>query len=96
MKEIKRRESGASEVIGTVLLVSLVVIGGATVAAFAFGQPAPKEVPHVNFGVALNDQTDILTLHHTGGDSLRWGEYNVTVFYTDGTMYPGTPTSWTR
>ena len=55
MDDMKRKESGASEVIGAVLLVSLVVIGGAVVAAFVFGQPTPKEVPHVNFGVSLND-----------------------------------------
>lgn len=75
----KRWESGASEVIGAVLLVSLVVIGGAVVAAFVFGQPAPKEVPRVNFGVSLDSESDILTLHHTGGDSLLNGTYGVII-----------------
>jgi hypothetical protein len=74
-----------------VLLVSLVVIGGAIIAAFTFGQPTPKEVPHVNFGVSLDNKTDILTLRHTGGDTLLPGEYNVTVFYTDGTTYKAPP-----
>ena len=65
--------------IGAVLLVSLVVIGGAVIAAFVFGQPTPKEVPHVSFGVSLDDPSDILTLHHTGGDTLQWDEYDVYV-----------------
>ena len=89
MDEMKRKESGASEVIGAVLLVSLVVIGGAVIAAFVFGQPTPKEVPHVNFGVSL-DGTN-LTLHHTGGDTLSWGEYNVYVQYWNGNTIDGTP-----
>ena len=89
MEEKQRKESGASEVIGAVLLVSLVVIGGAVIAAFVFGQPTPKEVPHVSFGVSL-DGTN-LTLHHTGGDTLRWDEYNVYVQYTNGNTIDATP-----
>ena len=77
MDGMKRKESGASEVIGAVLLVSLVVIGGAVVAAMVFGQPTPKEVPHVSFGVSHERLGRQLTLHHTGGDTLRWGEYSV-------------------
>ena len=69
MDGIKRKESGASEVIGAVLLVSLVVIGGAVVAAFVFGQPAPKEVPHVSSASPWTNPRN-LTLHHTGGDTL--------------------------
>lgn len=42
MDMMKRKEFGASEVIGAVLLVSLVVIGGAVVAAFVFGSPRRK------------------------------------------------------
>jgi len=83
MDKMKRRDSGASEVIGAVLLVGLVVIGGAVVAAFVFGQPTPKEMPHVSFGVSLDD-TDSLTLHHTGGDTLMRSNYTVYVYYTDG------------
>lgn len=75
----RRWESGASEVIGAVLLVSLVVIGGAVVAAFVFGQQGPKEVPRVNFGVSLDSEHGILTLHHTGGDTLLNGTYGVII-----------------
>jgi FlaG/FlaF family flagellin (archaellin) len=78
---MKSRETAASEVIGAVLLISLVVIGGAVVAAFVFGQPAPKELPDVNFGVYKENPTK-LVLHHTGGDSLQWGDYSVYVYPT--------------
>lgn len=76
---MKRREFGASEVIGAVLLVALVVIGGAVVAAFVFGQPTPKEMPHVSFSASLNSVEENLTLYHTGGDTLQWTEYSVIV-----------------
>ncbi|MEN6343618.1 MAG: type IV pilin N-terminal domain-containing protein [Methanospirillum sp.] len=82
---MKRRESGASEVIGAVLLVSLVVIGGAIAAAFVFGQPTPKEVPHVSFSASLNSSAEVLTLYHTGGDSLEWDQYRVIVDGVDKT-----------
>jgi FlaG/FlaF family flagellin (archaellin) len=88
MDKMKRKESGASEVIGAVLLVSLVVIGGAVVAAMVFGQPTPKEVPHVTFGVSLDADDQELTLHHTGGDTLRPGEYTVTWYDIYGTAHP--------
>ena len=85
MDATKRNESGASEVIGAVLLVSLVVIGGTIVAAMVFGQPTPKEVPAVSFGVdysVYDDDPSLgrLTLHHTGGDSLPDEKYRVYVF----------------
>ena len=87
MDATRERETGASEVIGAVLLVSLVVIGGAVVAAFAFGQQTPKEVPHVMFGVSLDSENELLTLHHTGGETLHPGEYGVTWYDTNGTLY---------
>ena len=89
MDDLKRKEMGASEVIGAVLLVALVVVGGTVAAAFVFGQPTPKEVPHVSFGVYLKDE--VLTLHHTGGDSLLPGEYGVTWYDRNSTPHPADP-----
>ena len=71
------RDSGVSEVIGAVLLVGLVVIGGAVVASFVSGQATPREVPHLNFGVAVNSEDHLLTLRHTGGDTLLNGTYRI-------------------
>lgn len=79
-------DSGVSEVIGAVLLVALVVIGGAVVATFVFSGPTPKEVPHLTFAAVKNDTQDTyLTLHHTGGDTLLWGDYRVIVDGVDKT-----------
>ncbi len=85
MDEMKSGEFGASEVIGAVLLVGLVVIGGAIAAAFVFGQPTPKEVPHVSFSASLNSSAEVLTLYHTGGDTLEWDQYRVIVDGVDKT-----------
>lgn len=77
MHPSSRREMGVSEVIGAVLLVGLVVIGGTVVASFVFGQSTPKEVPHLNFGVAVDSEDQLLTLRHTGGDTLLIGTYRI-------------------
>lgn len=79
MIEKNGRESGISEVIGAVLLVSLVVIGGAVTAVYVFSEPAPKSMPHLSFSVKHTD--DELTLYHTGGDTLPVDQYRV---YVDG------------
>ncbi|KAF5056614.1 hypothetical protein DSECCO2_365470 [anaerobic digester metagenome] len=77
MNPNSRWELGVSEVIGAVLLVSLVVIGGAVVASFVFGQSTPNEVPHLSFGVAVDSEDHLLTLRHTGGDTLLNGTYRI-------------------
>jgi len=81
MNDVNRRESGISEVIGAVLLVGLVVIGGAVVATYVLSEPAPKTMPHLSFSVDHDNTTRVLTLYHTGGDTLPWGEYRI---YVDG------------
>ncbi|ACL15494.1 type IV pilin [Methanosphaerula palustris] len=76
-------EWGVSEVIGVVLLLSLVVVGGTVVGTQLLSQPAPKEIPNVNFLANYNPGN--LTLYHTGGDTLPNGDYKFVVQYLDGT-----------
>ena len=68
-------EGAISEIIGALLLVGLVVVGGAVVGAMYFSQPTPKGVPHLSFYVDWKDNN--ATLYHTGGDTLVKGEYRV-------------------
>ncbi|KQC07145.1 MAG: hypothetical protein APR55_01040 [Methanolinea sp. SDB] len=61
-------EKGVSEVIGAILLVSLVILGAMIVAVLFLSQPPPQEIPQVN-AIAGNNTTHIFLLHD-GGDPL--------------------------
>lgn len=71
-------ESGVSEVVGTVLLIALVVLGVAVVAAALFSQPKVTEVPHASI-VAGENASGHFVLVHEGGDPLSVGEYRIYV-----------------
>ncbi len=85
-------EWGVSEVIGVVLLLSLVVVGGTIVGTQLLSQPAPKEIPNVNF--LANYEPGNLTLYHTGGDTLPNGDYKFVVQYEDGRTENFTRPDW--
>lgn len=75
-------ESGVSEVVGTVLLIALVVLGVAIVAAALFSQSSVTEIPHASI-VAGENASGNFVLVHEGGDALREGEYRI--YVDDGT-----------
>lgn len=75
---------GVSEVIGAILLISLVVAAVALVAVFINSQATPHNVPDVNFLVGSdNKNPPALYLTHNGGDTLAVGTFSVIV---DGKM----------
>ncbi|MDD5509161.1 MAG: PKD domain-containing protein, partial [Bacteroidales bacterium] len=78
-------EKGVSEVIGAILLVSLVILGAMIVAVLFLSQPPPQEIPQVN-AIAGNNTTHIFLLHD-GGDPLTPLE---TIIRIDGGRDPGT------
>jgi len=71
--------SGVSEIIGAVLLITLVVAAVSVVAVVLFSQPTPKEVPNLNFMTGMNTSRNTLYLYHNGGDPLNAGEFSVLV-----------------
>jgi len=71
--------SGVSEIIGAILLVSLVVAAVSLVAVILFSQPAPQEIPNLNFMTGMNSSKNTLYLYHNGGDTLNAGEFSVLV-----------------
>ncbi|MDD5049402.1 MAG: type IV pilin, partial [Methanoregulaceae archaeon] len=83
-------EKGVSEVIGAILLVSLVILGAMIVAVLFLSQPPPQEIPQVN-AIAGNNTTvsgiEYIYLLHDGGDPLTPME---TVIRIDGGRDPGT------
>ena len=76
-------EKGVSEIIGAILLVSLVILGAMIVAVLFLSQPPPQEIPQVN-AIAGNNTTHIFLLHD-GGDPLTPLE---TVIRIDGRADP--------
>lgn len=75
---------GVSEVIGAVLLISLVVTAVALVAVFVNSQATPRNIPDVNFMVGSDNKNPAtLYLTHNGGDALPIGAFSV---YVDGTQ----------
>ncbi|WP_165394894.1 type IV pilin N-terminal domain-containing protein [Methanofollis fontis] len=72
-------EEGVSEVIGAVLLISLVVLGVAIVAVTILSQPPPAEVPRVSVVAATSTDNTTFVLFHEGGDTLSEGEYRIYV-----------------
>lgn len=75
-------ECGVSEVIGVVLILALVVVGGTVVGTQLLSQPAPKSIPSVNFLANYDQGQNFTTLYHTGGDTLKAGEYHFVVQYS--------------
>ncbi|WP_421908845.1 PKD domain-containing protein [Methanolacinia petrolearia] len=79
--EIQRYEA-VSELIGVVLMITLVVVGIAMVGVFITGQSTPTEIPSLSM-IPDTTENDLL-LYHDGGDSLASGEFFVRV---DGVDY---------
>ena len=72
--------AGVSEVIGAVLLISLVVVSIGIVATLLFSQTTPPtKIPNMNFMTGVSPDNTTLYLYHSGGDSLNVGEFNVLV-----------------
>ncbi|MGB7789042.1 type IV pilin N-terminal domain-containing protein [Methanoregula sp.] len=71
-------DSGVSEVIGAILLISVVIAAVAIVGVALFSQSTPQEIPNVNF-MTGTDNGNNLYLYHNGGDSLTTGTFSVLV-----------------
>lgn len=66
------RERAVSELIGAILLVSLVILAMAIVAVMVLSQPPPEKVPHLN--ALAGNSTEAIYLYHNGGDTLKEAE----------------------
>jgi hypothetical protein len=78
-REYPHQESsgGVSEIIGAILMISLVVMAVALVAMMLNSQTTPQELPNVNFMTGTNADGSELYLYHNGGDTLKKGTFAV-------------------
>jgi len=63
-----RNNGAVSEVIGSILLVSLVVIGVAIAAAVLWSQPKAEKIPE--FSASISNSSCSVILSHTGGETV--------------------------
>jgi hypothetical protein len=91
-------DCAVSEVIGAVMLISIVVIAVAIIGVAIWSQPPPQKVPALSAGIANESCKVILT--HNGGDTLEQGLFKIYVDTTDRTTLftkagiTGPVTSW--
>ena len=67
-----------SEVIGSYLLISIVVLAVAIIGVVLLSQTTPAQIPNVNFMVGT-DASGNMYLYHNGGDPLTLGQFNILV-----------------
>jgi flagellin-like protein len=72
-------ESGASEVVGVILMIAIVIAAVAIVGIFLFSQTAPQKVPDVSFMTGYDASHNLLYINHNGGDSLTLGTFSVVI-----------------
>ncbi|NMB77560.1 MAG: type IV pilin [Methanomicrobiales archaeon] len=70
-------QAAVSEIIGAILMISLVVAAVAIVAVVLMSQSTPEQVPNINFMTGTNSDGTKLYLYHNGGDTLRRGQFAV-------------------
>ncbi len=70
--------SGVSELIGGILMITIVVAAAAIIGVILFSQQTPEKIPNINF-MAGSDNSNHLYLYHNGGDTLTKGTFSVLV-----------------
>ncbi|MGA2933674.1 MAG: DUF2341 domain-containing protein [Methanomicrobiales archaeon] len=75
--ESEVRNLAVSEVVGTLILVGVVVVGMAIVATVLLSQPLPTKVPA--FHAIITNQSKNIYIQHRGGDALRYAEFQILV-----------------
>jgi hypothetical protein len=93
MKEpVRNQDVAVSEVIGTVLLISLVVLATAIITVAIFSQPQAQKIPSLS--AVISNQSQTVYIKHVGGDALPNGTYKILVDGSDVTSGIAIPTLW--
>jgi hypothetical protein len=89
-------ETGVSELIGAILMISIVVGAVAIIGVLLISQTSPQKIPNVNFMTGTDDSGNMYLLHN-GGDTLVRGCFTVVVdnrIRNDFTIPDGDPNVW--
>ena len=77
-KTRRKSESGVSEIIGAVMLISVVVMGVAIIGVILTSQPPPQKIPALDTVISW-DGIDTIYIAHNGGDSIQRGDFYIRV-----------------
>jgi FlaG/FlaF family flagellin (archaellin) len=73
-------DSGVSELIGAILLVSLVVMLMMVVTTVIISQPRPEKIPELDASISVNGTGPYdIYITHMGGDPLQGGQYRIVI-----------------
>jgi len=78
------RDSAVSEIIGAVLLISIVMTALSIVGVVLWSQPAPQKIPALDAVISEDSGNKLIHLYHDGGDLLPAGDVKILV---DGNDY---------
>ena len=92
MRPCRKQDSAVSEIIGTVLLISIVVLAASIIAVAVFSQPQAQKIPAVS--ALISNQSQIVYIKHNGGDPLQNGTYRILVDGADVTSSINLPSTW--
>jgi len=86
---IKRgcNDAAVSEVIGSILLVSIVVTAASIVGVVLWSQPPTQTIPAFDAVISKDTGNKWIHLYHNGGDSIKRDEINILVDGTDKKAY---------
>ena len=96
-----RHGRGVTEVVSTLILLTVTVLAISALAAFILSQPPPEKTPHVEIHVVST--TGGIYLRHAGGDPLRRADIKILVdgvdrtadFYKGNFSNPQASKNWT-
>ena len=78
--------SAVSDVVGSLIMVSIVTIALGIIAVAILSQPSPPDIPAVDVTAYRSPSGTNLTIIHAGGDTLPAGEYWILVNSVDRTQ----------
>lgn len=92
-------ETGVSEIVGAIILMSVVAMAVGVVGVGLLSQPLPQKIPAISVDITAINNTinNIVYIRHEGGDSLPKSEINITldgVDKTDSLKLLDGPASW--
>ena len=83
MKNLSFSESGVSEIVGALMLISVVVVVVAIMGVYLFSQPPAQKIPSLQ--VSIWNDTQTLSIKHDGGDPISYNEIKIIVNCVDQT-----------
>jgi len=80
-------EYGVAEIIGAIILISVIVLAIGIIGVGLLSQPLPQKIPAISVDITAINKTvnKMVYIRHDGGDSLLKGEFNITLDGVDET-----------